>query len=68
MPAPKYHSEILDGETNQDWFYAEGKKHGSLRWLDESDKEVATEPAALSDTPCVGTGQTWRSASNCSAF
>jgi hypothetical protein len=47
MAAPKYHSEILDGETNQDWFYAEVKKNGRLICLDESDKECDSARRSL---------------------
>jgi hypothetical protein len=41
MPAPKYHSEILGGETNQDWRHAKVKRNGNLKGMDESDKEGA---------------------------
>jgi len=55
MPAPKYHSEILDEENKEDWHYAEVKRNGRLGGLDESAKEGAIRPAGLSHTLCMGT-------------
>lgn len=47
MPAPKYHSEILGGKTNETWRLAEVKRNDNVRGLDESDKEGAVQPAGL---------------------
>jgi len=63
MPAPKYHSEILDGETNEGWRHAEVKMKGRLKGLDESDKQGAVRPVGLSDTHTLR--RNWADTAHC---